>query len=75
MKEHFDIKIYILRPLLTKQIPNLRPFVGIDGHNRQWINTNTIDRCYRSILVVMVTTHSIDPLVKDFLFLIDNIDH
>jgi hypothetical protein len=24
MKEHFDVKIYILRPLLTKQIPKLR---------------------------------------------------
>jgi hypothetical protein len=28
MKEHFDVKIYILRPILTKQIPKLRAVWG-----------------------------------------------
>jgi hypothetical protein len=28
MKEHFDVKIYILRPLLMKQIPKLRAVWG-----------------------------------------------
>jgi hypothetical protein len=28
MKEHFDVKIYTLRPLLTKQIPKLRAVCG-----------------------------------------------
>jgi hypothetical protein len=32
-------------------------------------------RYYRSILLVMLTTDSIDPSVKDFFFLIDSIDH
>jgi hypothetical protein len=48
---------------------------SIDGHNRRWIDTDTIDRCYRSILLVMLTTDSIDPSVKAFFFLIDSIDH
>ncbi len=41
----------------------------------RWIDTDTIDRCYRSILLVMLTTDSIDPLVKDLFILIDSIDH
>jgi hypothetical protein len=41
----------------------------------RWIDTDTIDRCYRSILLVMLTTDSIDPSVKDFFILIDSIDH
>ncbi len=41
----------------------------------RWIDTDTIDRYYRSILLVMMTTDSIDPSVKDFFFLIDSIDH
>jgi hypothetical protein len=49
-------------------------YYTVDGHNRRWIDTDTIDRCYRSILLVMLTTGSIDPLVKDFFFLIDSID-
>jgi hypothetical protein len=28
MKERFDVKIYILRPLLTKQIPKLKAVSG-----------------------------------------------
>jgi hypothetical protein len=32
-------------------------------------------RYYRSILLVMMTTDSIDPSVKDFFFLIDSINH
>jgi hypothetical protein len=28
MKEHFDVKIYISRPLLTEQIPKLRAVWG-----------------------------------------------
>jgi hypothetical protein len=32
-------------------------------------------RYYRSILLVMLTTDSTDPLVKDFFFLINSIDH
>jgi hypothetical protein len=32
-------------------------------------------RYYRSILLVMLTTDSIDPSVKDFFFLIDSINH
>jgi hypothetical protein len=28
MKEHLDVKTYILRPLLTKQIPKLRAVWG-----------------------------------------------
>jgi hypothetical protein len=28
MKRHFDIKIYILRPLLMKQIPKFRAIWG-----------------------------------------------
>jgi hypothetical protein len=38
------------------------------GHNRQWIHTNGIDRYYWSILSVMLTNGSINPLVKDFSF-------
>ncbi len=41
----------------------------------RWINTDTIDRCYRSILLVMLTSNSIDPSIRDFFFLIDSIDH
>jgi regulator of RNase E activity RraB len=41
----------------------------------RWIDTDTIDRCYRSILLVVLTTDSIDPSVKDIFFLIDSIDH
>jgi hypothetical protein len=41
----------------------------------RWIDTDTIDQCYRSIQLVMLTTNSIDPSVKDFFFLIDSIDH
>ncbi len=41
----------------------------------RWIDTNTIDRYYRSILLAMLTTDSIDPSVKDFFHLIDSIDH
>ncbi len=41
----------------------------------RWIDTDTIDRCYRSILLVMLTSDSIDPSIKDFFFLIDSIDH
>jgi hypothetical protein len=41
----------------------------------RWIDTDTIDRYYRSILLVMLTIDSIDPSVKDFLPLIDCIDH
>jgi hypothetical protein len=41
----------------------------------RWIDTDAIDRCYRSILLVMLTTDSIDLSVKDFFPLIDSIDH
>jgi hypothetical protein len=41
----------------------------------RWIDTDTMDRYYQSILLVMVTTDSIDPSVKDFFFLSDSIDH
>jgi hypothetical protein len=41
----------------------------------RWIDTDTIDRYYRSILLVMLTTDSIDPSVKEFFPLIDSIDH
>jgi hypothetical protein len=46
-----------------------------DGSMDRWIDTDTIDRCYRSILLVMLTTDSIDPSVEDFFFLIDSINH
>jgi hypothetical protein len=36
---------------------------------------HTIDRYDQSILLAMLTTDSMDPSVKDFLFLIDSIDH
>ncbi len=49
--------------------------LAIDGQNRRWIDTDTIDRYYRSILLVMLTTDSIDPSVKNFFFLIYSIDH
>jgi hypothetical protein len=32
-------------------------------------------RCYRSILLVMLTTNSVDPSVKDFSPLINSNDH
>jgi hypothetical protein len=41
----------------------------------RWIDTDAIDPYYRSILLVMLTTDSIDPSVKDFFPLIDSIDH
>jgi hypothetical protein len=41
----------------------------------RWIDTDTIDRYYRSIPLVMLTTDSIDPSVKDFFFLINSIGH
>jgi hypothetical protein len=41
----------------------------------RWIDTDAIDRYYQSILLVMLTTDSIDPSVKDFFPLIDSIDH
>jgi hypothetical protein len=46
-----------------------------DGSMYRWIDTDTIDRYYRSLLLVMLTTDSIDPSVKDFFALIDSIDH
>ncbi len=41
----------------------------------RWIDTDTIGQYYRSILLVILTTDSIDPLVKDFFFLIDSINY
>jgi hypothetical protein len=41
----------------------------------RWIDTDTIDRYYRLILLVMLTTDSIDPSVKDFFLSIDSVDH
>jgi hypothetical protein len=38
----------------------------------RWIDTDAIDRYYRSIILVMLTTDSIDPSVKDFFPLIDH---
>ncbi len=47
----------------------------IDRYYRSMLSIDTIDRYYRLILLVMLTTDSIDPSVKDFFFLIDSIDH
>jgi hypothetical protein len=41
----------------------------------RWIDTDAIDRYNRLILLVMMTTDSINPSVKDFFPLIDSIDH
>jgi hypothetical protein len=65
---------------MYKQSKTAAPIVPVQHRWAQlvmdrWIDTDTIDRCYRSILLVMLTTDSIDPWVEDFFFLIDSIDH
>ncbi len=49
---------------------HVHEYIGIDGHNRWWIDPDSIDR-YFSLIFINV----IDPSVKDFLFLIDSIDN
>jgi hypothetical protein len=48
--------------------------MGIIGVDR-WIDTDATDQYYQSILLVMLTTDSIDPSVKDYFPLIDSVDH